>query len=479
MGKITGFLEYDRQIPGNEKVESRLKHYNEFTLKLSKEELQNQGARCMDCGVPFCHTGCPLNNVIPEWNDAVYHDDFDTAATVLHSTNNFPEVTGRICPAPCEEACVLGINAPPVTIKNIEKNIADQAFALNLVKPILAEEKTGKKIAIVGSGPAGLASAQQLARVGHEVTVFEKNDRIGGLLRYGIPDFKMEKSIIDRRMEQMKIEGVNFKTGVEVGKDILAQDLKKDYDAVVLSMGAEAPRSLPNEIEGRDLPGVFYAMDFLRQNNKRVAGDEISSDQLIDAKDKVVLVIGGGDTGSDCVGTSNRQGAKKVYQFEIMPQPPEKRDGSTPWPMWSYKLRTSSSHEEGCERRWAISTKKITGNGKVEQVHAVEVELKKNSDGRVNFAEIPGSEFVIDVDLVLLAMGFLGPVQQGLLDDLGVKYNPRGAVQIDENRMTSVPGIFAAGDVSRGASLVVWALADGRKTAQAVDKFLMGKTELP
>ncbi len=476
MGKITGFLEYQREVPADAPVPERVKHYKEFTAKYSEEVIRAQGARCMDCGIPFCHTGCPLNNIIPEWNDAVYHGEWDVAAISLYSTNNFPEVTGRICPAPCESACVLGIIEPPVTIKNIEKNIADKSFELGLVKPVLPVQKTGKRIAVVGSGPAGLAAAQQLARAGHTVTVLEKNDRIGGLLRYGIPDFKLEKQIIDRRLEQMTAEGVQFKTNVWVGRDLTVEQLKKDFDAVVLAMGAEQPRDLP--VPGRELPGVYLAMDYLMQNNKRVAGDKIAATQAIHAKDKIVVVIGGGDTGSDCVGTANRHGAKAVHQFEIMPRPPEMRDASTPWPQWPYMLRTSSSHQEGCDRKWSILTKQLSGEGRLQKLHGIEVEQKKDANGRMQMVEIPGTEFAMDVDLIFLAMGFVSPVKSGLLEQLGVAFNERGNVKIDANRMTSVPGIFAAGDVSRGASLVVWAIADGRQTARAVDTYLMGKSDL-
>ena len=476
MGKLTGFLEFPRELPPEEPVKQRVKHYHEFAQKLSEAKIREQGARCMDCGIPFCHTGCPLGNIIPEWNDLVYRNEWEGASIRLHSTNNFPEVTGRVCPAPCETACVLGIIEPPVTIKNIEKSIADKAFGLGIIKPVLPIRKTGKKVAVIGSGPAGLACAQQLARAGHDVTVFEKSDRIGGLLRYGIPDFKMEKAIIDRRMVQMQEEGVQFKTNVHIGVQLKTDELKKQFDAVVLAMGAEAPRELP--IPGRDLPGIHLAMDYLTQNNKRVAGDKLDPTQAILAKDKVVIVIGGGDTGSDCVGTANRQGAKEVHQFEIMSRPPEARDPSTPWPYWPYMLRTSSSQEEGCERQWSLLTKKFSGEGKVEKLHGVKVEMKKDTSGRMQFVEIPGSEFEMKADLVLLAMGFVSPVKNGLLEQLGVQYNEKSGVKINGQRMTSVPGVFAAGDVSRGASLVVWAIADGRQTAREVDKYLMGSTDL-
>jgi glutamate synthase (NADPH) small chain len=478
MGKITGFLEIDRQVPVDNPAGDRVKHYNEFHGKLTEPELQQQGARCMDCGVPFCHWGCPLDNKIPDWNDLVYKGEWEKAIFRLHETNNFPEFTGRVCPAPCESSCVLGINVAPVTIKEIEFNIIERAWKEGWIKPQPAAHKTGKKVAVVGSGPAGMAAAQQMARAGHDVTLFEKADRIGGLIRYGIPDFKLEKHNIDRRMKQMEAEGVIFKTNCHVGVDISAEDLKNNFDAIILTGGAMQARDLP--LEGRDLDGVHFAMDFLRQQNQRNAGDTIPADQEILATGKNILVIGGGDTGSDCVGTSHRQGAKSVTQIEIMPKPPETRPESNPWPYWPFILRTSSSHEEGGKRDWSISTKKFIGhNGKLQKVLACRIELGSSDEsGRRPFVKVPNSEFELDVDLAVLAMGFTGPIKEGLLDNLGVAYDQRGAVKIDENRMTSVPGIFAAGDMSRGASLVVWAIKDGREAAKGADTFLMGSSQL-
>lgn len=433
----------------------------------------------MDCGIPFCHKGCPLGNIIPDWNDFVYRHRWEDAIERLHSTNNFPEFTGRVCPAPCEEACVLNINESPVTIKQIEKQIIDRAFQEGWVRPQIAAEKTGKKVAIVGSGPAGMACAQQLARAGHEVTLFERADRIGGLLRYGIPDFKMEKHLIDRRMEQMEAEGVTFRTGVNVGEDVTVEQLRGEFDAVVLATGATAARNL--EVPGRELEGVHLAMDFLPQQNKVVAGDDVQ-DQ-IRAEGKSVVILGGGDTGSDCLGTSNRQGATAVHQFELMPKPPESRkdEDVAPWPHWPMVLRTSSSHEEGVTRDWCINTKKFTGdeNGHVRKLHGVRLEWEPATDGgRPKMVEVPGSEFEIDADLVLLAMGFLGP-ERPLLDSLGVDLDGRGNVVADRSYATNVPGVFACGDARRGQSLVVWAIWEGREAARGVDEFLMGHTTLP
>ncbi|MBD3266412.1 glutamate synthase small subunit [bacterium] len=478
MGKITGFLEIDRQLPKDAPIQERVKHYKEFHGKLPEEALRNQGARCMDCGIPFCHWGCPVDNKIPDWNDLVYRNDWQTASFRLHETNNFPEFTGRVCPAPCESSCVLGINVDPVTIKEIELNIVERAFKEGWIAPQPPEIKTGKTVAVVGSGPAGLAAAQQLCRAGHDVTLFEKADRIGGLLRYGIPDFKMEKQYIDRRLQIMEDEGVEFKTNCDVGLDISADELRQKYDAVVLTGGAMKPRDLP--IEGRELDGVHFAMDFLTQQNKRNAGDTIPPEMEILATGKKVIVIGGGDTGSDCVGTSHRQGAKEVHQIEIMPKPPLARPDDNPWPYWPFILRTSSSHEEGGQRDWSVSTKQFIGsNGKLEKLIANRVQLgDPDPNGRRPFVEAPGSEFEMNIDLAILAMGFTGPVQEGLLHDLGVEYTERGAVKIDENRMTSIPGVFAAGDMSRGASLVVWAIKDGREAAKGADKYLMGDTDL-
>ena len=474
MGKVRGFLDFPRQKEQNIPAEERVKNYKEFVLHLSDEEAKLQGARCMDCGIPFCNNGCPVNNIIPDWNDLVFQQNWKAAIDVLHSTNNFPEFTGRICPAPCEAACTLNINSDPVGIKSIEHAIIDKAWENNWVVPQIPENKTGKKIAIVGSGPAGLAAAQQLARVGHNVDVYEKNDRIGGLLRYGIPDFKMEKFHIDLRVKQMQAEGVTFKVNQNVGENVDPEQLIDSYDAVILSGGAEWPRDLP--VPGRELEGVHFAMDFLPSQNKVVAGDKLSEQIL--ATDKHVVVIGGGDTGSDCVGTSNRHGAKSVTQFELMPQPPEKENKSMVWPYWPLKLRTSSSHEEGCDRDWSVATKELIGeNGVVKELVASRVEWK---DGKM--AEIPNSEFRIKADLVLLAMGFVSP-QQSILEKFGVDKDARGNVKADTEGkkayFTSRDKVFAAGDMRRGQSLVVWAIREGRQCAYAVDEFLMGSTSLP
>jgi len=474
MGKITGFMEFERLSEGNLPVPERVKNYKEFVLHLTDDQAKQQGARCMDCGIPFCVSGCPVNNIIPDWNDLVYNQDWRNAIDVLHSTNNFPEFTGRICPAPCEAACTLNINNDAVGIKSIEHAIIDKAWENNWVTPQVAEKKTGKKIAVVGSGPAGLAAAQQLARVGHSVVVLEKNSRIGGLLRYGIPDFKMEKSHIDRRMAQMQAEGVEFRTNHNVGENVSADDLVKDYDAVVLAGGAEYPRDLP--VEGRNLEGVHFAMDFLTPQNKIVAGDNIENQIM--ATGKHVIVIGGGDTGSDCVGTSNRHGAASITQFELMPQPPEKENKALVWPNWPLKMRTSSSHEEGANRDWSITTKKLIGeNGKVTHLVGAKVEWK---DGKM--VEISGSEFTIPADLVLLAMGFVSPVQK-VLDAFGVEKDNRGNAKATTDGegcyTTSKSKVFAAGDMRRGQSLVVWAIREGRQCAKAVDEFLMGSSTLP
>jgi len=486
MGKITGFMEYQRLKEASEAPLTRKKHYKEFVMHLSDDDAKVQGARCMDCGIPFCNNGCPVNNIIPDWNDMVYRGAYREALDTLHSTNNFPEFTGRVCPAPCETACTLGINNDAVGIKSIEHFIIDKGWENGWVVPQPAEKKTGKKVAIVGAGPAGLAAAQQLARAGHDVTVFEKNDRIGGLLRYGIPDFKMEKSHIDRRVKQMEAEGVQFRTGVLVGKDFPAnvtnwskktvspEELDKEFDAVVLTGGAEQPRDLP--VPGRELKGVYFAMDFLPLQNKVVAGDKVK-DQ-ISAAGKHVVVIGGGDTGSDCVGTSNRHGAATVTQFELLPQPPEQENKPMVWPYWPTKLRTSSSHEEGCGRDWAVATKRLEGKGgKVEKLIAARVEWK---DGKMQ--EVPDSEFEMKADLVLLAMGFVSPVAQ-VLQAFGVEQDARGNAKAGTEGegcyKTSAPKIFAAGDMRRGQSLVVWAIREGRQCARAVDEFLMGSTVLP
>jgi glutamate synthase (NADPH/NADH) small chain len=473
VGKVTGFLEYPREVPERRPVEERLRDWFEIYKEFPEEKLQRQGARCMDCGVPFCHTGCPLNNLIPDWNDLVYHGRWEAAIRALHATNNFPEFTGRVCPAPCEAACVLGINEPPVTIKNIERYIIDHAFRQGWVKPQPPERRTGKKVAVVGSGPAGLAAAQQLNRAGHWVTVYEKADRLGGLLRYGIPDFKMEKHLIDRRIDQMKAEGVRFVVNAHVGVSIPVAQLRQEYAAILLCGGAEEPRDL--KVPGRELKGVHFAMEFLPQQNRRVAGDAVDPNSSILATGKQVVIIGGGDTGADCLGTSLRQGAKSVTQFEIMPRPPEQRSPSTPWPMWPLMLRVESSHEEGGVREWSVATTRLEGDasGHVRRLHAVRVGPPPD------FKPVPGTEFSIDADLVLLAMGFTGPVKNGLLDELGVMLDGRGNVFTDENYMTSIPGVFAAGDMRRGQSLVVWAISEGRKAARAVDRWLMGVTRLP
>jgi glutamate synthase (NADPH/NADH) small chain len=486
VGKITGFLEYERLEEPHEPVEARRKHYREFYLRLDDQSAGVQGARCMDCGIPFCMQGCPVNNIIPDFNDLVYRQDWKNAIETLHSTNNFPEFTGRICPAPCEEACVLRINEDPVGIKSIEHAIIDKAWEEGWVRAQPAAHRSGKKVAVVGSGPAGLACAQQLARAGHDVTVLEKSDRIGGLLRYGIPDFKLEKGVIDRRLEQMRAEGVKFRSGVFVGTEppargvgsdakvsIAARDLLEGFDAVVLAAGAEQPRDLP--IPGRELAGVHFAMEFLPLQNKRVAGDQEVKDLW--ATDKHVVIIGGGDTGSDCVGTSNRHGAKSVTQFELLPMPPDVERNPV-WPYWPTRLRTSSSHEEGVNRDWSIATKEFVGEkGALKAMKTVRLEWK---DGKPS--EIAGSETVIPADLVLLAMGFVSPLQS-LLDEFGVQKDARGNAKAPTDGegayVTSVPKVFAAGDVRRGQSLVVWAIREGRQCARAVDEFLMGFSELP
>jgi glutamate synthase (NADPH/NADH) small chain len=464
MGKPTGFLEYPREAAPRRPPAERVRDWFEIYHPMPEERIRTQGARCMDCGVPFCHTGCPLNNLIPDWNDLVYHGRWREAVRQLHATNNFPEFTGRICPAPCEAACVLGINAPPVTIKEIEKTIVDRAFAEGFIHPEPPAVRSGKRVAVVGSGPAGLAAAQQLARAGHEVTVFEKNDRIGGLLRYGIPNFKMEKHLIDRRLEQMRAEGVRFQTSAHVGVNLPAADLRRDFQAILLAGGAERPRDL--KVPGRELAGIHFAMEFLPQQNRRAEGDEVP-DQIL-ATGKRVVIIGGGDTGADCLGTSHRQRAASVHQFELLPKPPDERSPSTPWPLWPMQLRVESSHEEGGIRDWSVSTVRFTGddNGSVKQLHAVRVGPPPK------FEPLPGTEFSMDVDLVLLAMGFLGPARSGLFEQLVVDFDQRGNVATGEDYMTSVPGIFAAGDLRRGQSLVVWAIAEGRAAAAAIDRFL-------
>jgi glutamate synthase (NADPH/NADH) small chain len=466
MGKPTGFLEYPRETAERRPVAQRINDWFEIYLPFPPESAQKQGARCMDCGVPFCHTGCPLNNLIPDWNDLVYRGRWHEAVRQLHATNNFPEFTGRICPAPCEASCVLGINAPAVTIKQIERLIVDRGFEEGFIKPEPAPVRTGKRVAVVGSGPAGLAAAQQLARAGHDVTVFEKSDRIGGLLRYGIPNFKMEKHLIDRRLEQMRAEGVKFEINAHVGGNVPVEDLRKEFDAILLAGGAEQPRDL--KAPGRELRGIHFAMDFLPQQNRRNEGDVVPEEGAILATGKHVVIIGGGDTGADCLGTSHRQGALSVTQFELLPKPPDERSPSTPWPLWPMQLRVETSHEEGGARDWSVSTVGFTGDeqGRVKQLHAIRVGPPPILEPQ------PGSEFALDADLVLLAMGFLGPVKNGMLDKLGVALDQRGNVSTDENYMTSEPGVFAAGDMRRGQSLVVWAIAEGRKAARGVERFL-------
>ena len=482
MGKETGFLELDRADRTYGPVAERIKNYKEFIVPLTESDLRAQASRCMNCGIPYCHNGCPVNNIIPDWNHLTYEGDWKNALEVLHSTNNFPEFTGRICPAPCEASCTLNINDDAVTIKSIECAIVDRGWREGWIEPVLPVRHTGKRVAVIGSGPAGLACAQQLARAGHAVTLFEKSDRIGGLLRYGIPDFKMEKWLIDRRVDQMKAEGVTFCTEVEVGVDVEIAILAEKFDAVAMTGGAESPRDL--EVPGRALDGIHFAMDFLPQQNRRDAGDSeerAAPHGTITATGKHVVVIGGGDTGSDCIGTSVRQGAALITQLEILPQPPEREDKALTWPDWLLKLRTSSSQEEGCERDWAVLTKRATGEeGRVAALECVRVEWTKDPNGRFVMQEVPGTTFALKADLVLLAMGFLGPRQPGMVEQSGVDLDPRGNVRANTiDYRTTIPKFFAAGDMRRGQSLVVWAIREGRQCARAIDEFLMGASLLP
>jgi len=476
LGKLQGFREFKRETAKKRPVKDRLKDSKELFMKLPTEKLRQQGARCMECGVPFCNWGCPIGNLIPDWNDMVYKGKWEKAYNRLTLTNNFPEFTGRVCPAPCEGSCTLGVNRDSVAIKEIELNIIEKAFEEGWTKPSEPRVRTGKKVAIVGSGPAGLAAAAELNSVGHNVTVFERDDEIGGLLRYGIPDFKLDKSIVERRVNFMRAEGVNFKTNVNVGVDYPAKSLLSDFDAVALTGGSTVPRDL--NVEGRDLKGIHFAMDYLKQQNRLVSGKELEV-EAINAKDKVVLVLGGGDTGSDCIGTAIRQGATSVYQYEIMPKPPVDRDDTMPWPSFPRTLKTTTSHEEGCNRDWNITTRKFTGdNGVINTLHASKVEWSRNEKGMPQMCEIPGSEFELKVDLVILAMGFVHPEHEGLLSDLGVDFDSRGNVIVDEDSMTKIKGVFAAGDMKRGQSLVVWAIYEGRLVTKSIDKYLMGETSL-
>ena len=479
MGKVTGFMEFDRLDRDYAPVNERTQHYKEFLIPLENKELREQSARCMDCGIPYCHNGCPVNNLIPDWNDLVYEGNWKAALETLHSTNNFPEFTGRICPAPCEASCTLNITDQPVTIKSIECAIIDRGWEENWILPKISQSKTGKKVAVIGSGPAGLACAQQLARVGHSVTLFEKNASLGGLLRYGIPDFKMEKHLIDRRLTQMRAEGVVFRSNTEVGVTVSADEILQQFDAMVLSGGSETPRDLG--VPGRDLDGVHYAMDFLSQQNKRIAGEDVTDNRTILAGGKHVVVIGGGDTGSDCVGTSIRQGAASVTQLEVMPKPPEMEDKALSWPNWPLKLRTSSSHLEGADRDWSVATKAFTGDdGRVTGLELVRNEWKQNENGQFSMAELPATKFHLKADLVLLAMGFIHPKPAGLLDELSIALDERGNVKADETSYkTSRKNVFVAGDMRRGQSLVVWAIKEGRRAARAVDEHLMGMSTLP
>ena len=478
MGKPTGFIEIRRSKPHARPIEIRVRDWNEVYLADTDAEMRPQGARCMDCGIPFCHEGCPLGNLIPDWNDLVYRNRWQTASDRLHATNNFPEFTGRLCPAPCEGSCVLGINDDPVRIKSIELAIVERAFAEGWIEAAPPSSRTGRTVAVIGSGPAGLAAADQLNKAGHSVTVFERADRVGGLLRYGIPEFKLEKRFLDRRLALMEAEGVVFRPGVNVGTDVTAAALRRDFDAVVLCGGATLPRDLP--IPGRELRGIHFAVDYLTQQNRRCEGDEVPASEIISAEGRHVVIIGGGDTGADCLGTAHRQGALSVSQFELMPRPPDTRATDNPWPQWPAIFRTSSAHEEGGDRLYSVSTERFTGDaaGQVASIHALRGEMVRDG-GRMRFVPLPDSGFDVKADLVLLAMGFLGPERGTLLSDLGVRMTDRGNVWRDANWMTSEPGVFAAGDLQRGQSLIVWAIADGRSAARGVDAFLMGASSLP
>jgi len=478
MGKPTGFLEIGRELPERRPVAERVKDWREINRELPEEKVRAQGARCMNCGIPFCHKGCPLGNIIPDWNDLVYRNRWREALDRLAATNNFPEFTGRLCPAPCEGSCVLAINSDPVAIKQIELEIIEHAFRHGWVTPEPPLVRTGKSVAVVGSGPCGLAAADQLNRAGHRVTVFERADRIGGLLRYGIPEFKLEKGILDRRLKLMTAEGVIFRPNAEVGVNISVEELRSEFDAILLAAGATLPRDL--KVPGRDLDGIHFAMEYLPQGNRRCEGDTVPEATLISAKGKRVVIIGGGDTGSDCLGTAHRQGAASVTQFELLPRPPASRTPDNPWPLWPNIFRVSTAHEEGGERDYCISTHHFSGDdGRVKRLHGVRVEFAPGPNGRPTMRELPGTEFEMDVDLVLLAMGFLGPERNTMLAQLGVTITERGTVAADANTMTSTPGVFAAGDTARGQSLVVWAIAEGRQAARGMDAYLMGSTTLP
>jgi glutamate synthase (NADPH) small chain len=478
MGNPKGFLQIQRVPPRRRPIEERTRDWREIHSSMQQKELLDQAARCMDCGVPFCNNGCPLGNLIPEWNDLIYQDRWRDAFERLHATNNFPEFTGRLCPAICEDSCVLAPSKNSVTVQNIELNIVENAFKHGWVVPHPPKVETGMRAAVVGSGPSGLACAQQLRRAGHQVTVFERHDRIGGLLTYGIPDFKLEKCVVQRQVQLMESEGVVFRPNINVGANYSVEKLRKDFDAIALCGGATQPRDLP--IPGRDLQGTYFAVEYLRMQNRRNAGDVIPDNLFISAKDKRVVILGGGDTGADCLGTAHRQGARTVHQFELLPRPPEERIPQNPWPQWSNIMRSSSAHEEGGIRDYSIQTKSLTGRyGHVEKLHAVRLDWMKDFSGRLTSKEIPNSEFEVEVDLVLLALGFLGPERKGLLDQLGAKMTERGTVWADENKMTDIPGVFAAGDMARGQSLVAWAIAEGRTAARNMDKWMMGETHLP